>query len=99
MTSPAEGIMDKVIPWLILSIGILLLVGLFTRLASLAGAAFLVFVVATQPPWLSQSIPTYYQWVELLALLVLAALGAGRFAGLDSIIHATLLRCCPPKDE
>ena len=33
---------------------------------------------------------TYYQLIEAMACLTLAATGAGRFAGLDSLIHARL---------
>jgi hypothetical protein len=31
-----------------------------------------------------------------LALLVLAAMGAGRFAGLDFVIQSIRAGCCPP---
>jgi uncharacterized membrane protein YphA (DoxX/SURF4 family) len=68
---------------LTLGVGICLLLGLFTRLASLAGALFLLSVIATQPPWLSTAEPTIYQTVELAGLLVLAGTGAGRWLGLD----------------
>jgi uncharacterized membrane protein YphA (DoxX/SURF4 family) len=68
---------------LTLGVGIGLLLGFFTRLASLAGALFLLSIIATQPPWLPTAEPTIYQSVELAGLLVLAGTGAGRWLGLD----------------
>jgi uncharacterized membrane protein YphA (DoxX/SURF4 family) len=68
---------------LTVSVGICLLVGLLTRLAAMAGALFLLSVIASQPPWVTGAAPTYYQIVELAGLLVLAGTGAGRWAGLD----------------
>jgi uncharacterized membrane protein YphA (DoxX/SURF4 family) len=68
---------------LTLAVGICLLLGLFTRLAALAGALFLLSVIATQPPWVAGAEPTIYQTVELAGLLVLAGTGAGRWLGLD----------------
>jgi hypothetical protein len=57
--------------------------GFLTPLAGLGGAIFMISVVASQPPWLPDAKPTYYEWVEILALLTVAASFAGRFAGLD----------------
>jgi uncharacterized membrane protein YphA (DoxX/SURF4 family) len=68
---------------LTLSVGICLLLGLFTRLAAVVGALFLLSVIASQPPWVNGASPTYYQTVECAALFVLAGTGAGRWAGLD----------------
>ena len=79
------------------AIGLCLMLGFCTRLAALGGAAFMAFVVATQPPW-----PTIYppapdvvghalgvnkDVIELVALLVLATTAAGRWGGLDFFIH------------
>ncbi|MCA9155434.1 MAG: hypothetical protein KDA38_11635, partial [Planctomycetales bacterium] len=82
-----------------LTIGLLLIVGLFTRFVAVAGAVFLGSIVLTQPPWVADAAPTYYQVNLMLALLVLAAVGAGRFAGLDFLLGALRHRCCPPKQE
>lgn len=68
---------------LTIGVGICLLLGFFTRLASLAGALFLFSIIATQPPWLATAEPTIYQTVELAGLLVLTGTGAGRWLGLD----------------
>jgi uncharacterized membrane protein YphA (DoxX/SURF4 family) len=57
--------------------------GFFTRLASIAGAIFLLGVILSQPFWLSDSIQTMPQITEFVGLLVLAGTGAGRWLGLD----------------
>jgi hypothetical protein len=41
--------------------------------------------------------PIYNQVIEMLALLALAAIGAGRFVGLDYILGGLRNLCCPPK--
>jgi uncharacterized membrane protein YphA (DoxX/SURF4 family) len=68
---------------LTLGVGICLLLGLFTRTASIAGGIFLLSVIASQPPWISDPELTIHQIVELAGLLVLAGTGAGRWLGLD----------------
>lgn len=84
--APSDSLLKRIdhfIPWFDTIVGVLLIVGLFTRLASLAGAGFLFSVVMTQPFWVPTAEPTYYQWVELTALLVLFSLRAGTIGGLD----------------
>lgn len=90
---------DTVVKYVIISVGVLLILGLFTRLASVIGMLFLLSVLSTQPPWVAGSDTTYvyYQLVEVSAFLVLIAFAAGRFAGLDYVIYAIRMRCCPPK--
>ena len=90
---------DRVIPWFDLIVGALLIVGLFTRLAALAGAGFLATIVATQWPGAPGAVPAYYQMIEMFALLVLAAVGAGRFYGLDFFLAPLWRRCCRKKTE
>ncbi|MCO6456544.1 MAG: DoxX family membrane protein [Pirellulaceae bacterium] len=89
--------MDGRVPYFDLLIGVCLILGFCTRPAALAGAGFLALVVSTQWPGAEGAAPTYYQVVELLALLVLAGTGAGRFAGLDYIVEAARLRLFPPR--
>ncbi len=61
-----------------------------TRLAALGGIVFLCMVISTQPPWVPGAVTTmfYYQLVEIFALGVLLASGAGRWAGLDFFLRA-----------
>jgi uncharacterized membrane protein YphA (DoxX/SURF4 family) len=88
---------DGIVRWFDVTVGVLLVLGLFTRATSIVAALFLLSVVATQPPWVAGAAPTYYQVNLMLACLVLAATGAGRFAGLDTFIHYLRFWCCPPK--
>lgn len=79
------------------AIGLCLMLGFFTPLAALGGAAFMAFVVATQPSW-----PTIYppappvvghallinkDFIEMVALLVVATTAVGRWGGLDFFLH------------
>ena len=74
---------DRVIPWFDLTVGAFLILGLLTRIASLAAAGFLASVVVSQWPPATGPMSTYYHLNLMLALLVVAAAGAGRIAGLD----------------
>ena len=74
---------NRVVPWFDLTIGGLLMIGLFSRLASLLGAGFLASVIAAQPPWVFDAQPVFYQGIELVGLLVVFATCAGRYAGAD----------------
>jgi uncharacterized membrane protein YphA (DoxX/SURF4 family) len=74
---------NRIVPWFDAVVGACLILGLFTRWASLAGAVFLLAIIATQPPFVSGSASTIPQWIELAGLLVLFATRAGRYAGLD----------------
>ncbi len=76
-------LINKIIPWFDLIVGALLIVGLFTRMASFAGAVFLASVIATQPPWIPGTEPTYLYAIELMALVVIFSTLAGRMGGLD----------------
>ena len=84
---------DRIIPWFDLIVGGLLIVGLLTRVASLAAAGFLATVVLSQWPPTTGPMSTYYHLNLMLALLVLAATGAGRIAGLDFFLNG----CCSVK--
>jgi uncharacterized membrane protein YphA (DoxX/SURF4 family) len=91
LTEPRQawlGFVNVAVTVLTLSVGACLLVGLFTRIAAVVGAGFLLAIIATQPPWVAGAEPTIYQTVELAGLLVLAAVGAGRWAGLDFFLGA-----------
>jgi uncharacterized membrane protein YphA (DoxX/SURF4 family) len=77
---------NRVVPWFDLAVGVLLLLGLFSRWAAMAGALLLVAVIATQPPWVPAAAPVWYQLVELAALLVLASSLARAIPGLDWLV-------------
>jgi uncharacterized membrane protein YphA (DoxX/SURF4 family) len=85
-------IVNLAVTALVLGVGICLLLGFFTRLASIAGALFLLSVVATQPPWLAESQETMPYCIEFAGLLVLAGTGAGRWMGLDYFTWALFHR-------
>ncbi len=88
-------IVDLVIPWFDTIVGVLLIIGLFSRFASLAAAMFLVSVIMTQPPWIPGTEPTYFYCIELAALLVIFATCAGRLGGLDYFINVARQRAQP----
>jgi uncharacterized membrane protein YphA (DoxX/SURF4 family) len=83
-------VVDDVMTYVILAVGVLLLLGLLTRTASMVGALFLASVVMMQPFWVNDTVPTFNQYVEMLALLTLATTPVGRWAGLDFFIHNLL---------
>ncbi len=73
----------------ITGVGVCLMAGFMTRLAGVVGAVFLLSVMSMQPPWVAGAITDYfgYQLVECAAMLFLAAVGAGQWAGLDALCH------------
>ena len=87
--------------WGLTLVGALLILGLFTRLASLAGIAFVLMFYLAAPPWIGYfyAIPTEGSYlivnknlVEVAALAVIFFTGSGRFAGLDRILSGLLRR-------
>jgi hypothetical protein len=58
---------------------------------------FLLWVLISQPPWLPDAVPTMFQTIEFVALLVLAGTGAGRWAGLDYFTYALFHRNREPE--
>jgi len=87
-------VLNAGVKYVVIVVGILLMLGLLTRSAAIVGMVFLASVMATQPPWVegAQLMHFYYQFVEVLALAVLAACGAGHFGGLDYIVRSALNR-------
>ena len=97
MTAPSTSAgrlhnIDVGIGWLLMVVGGLLIVGLFTRVAAVVGALFLLSIICAQPPWLATSVQTYTynQVVEMLALFALATTPVGRWGGLDYFLGL----CC-----
>jgi len=86
---------DQITMWGLTAVGLLLMLGLFTRLASLGGIAFLLMFYLCNPPFVGYfySIPSEGSYlvvnknvVELCALVVVFLTGSGKFAGLDRIV-------------
>jgi thiosulfate dehydrogenase [quinone] large subunit len=82
-------------------VGVLLILGLFTRLAALGAIGFVLLFYLCNPPFVGYfySIPTEGSYlivnknvVELCALIVVMMTGSGRFAGLDRILHLLFAR-------
>jgi len=92
---------DLMTMWGLTLVGVLLILGLFTRLASLGAIGFIVLFYLCNPPFVGYfySIPAEGSYlivnknlVELGALLVILVTGSGRFAGLDRIVHGLFAR-------
>jgi uncharacterized membrane protein YphA (DoxX/SURF4 family) len=83
---------NVVVTILTIGVGVCLLLGIFTRLASTVGALFLLGVILSQPPWLPDSIDTMPNIIEFAALLVLAGTAAGRWFGLDYLTYKLFSR-------
>ena len=92
---------DNITMWGLTLVGLFLILGLFTRLASLAGIGFILMFYLAAPPLIGYfySIPSEGSYliinknlVELCALAVIFATGSGKFAGLDRIIHGLIAR-------
>jgi len=88
--------LDLVTMWMIIAVGAMLLAGLFTRIACLVGAGFLLMTYLTHPPfpWLplppnTEGNPVFINKniIEMLALLVIMMYPTGRWMGIDALIH------------
>ena len=82
-------------------VGALLILGLFTRLASVGGMAFILLFYLCNPPFVGYfyTIPTEGSYlivnknlVEVCALAVILLTRSGLFAGLDRILHGLFFR-------
>ena len=92
---------DLITMWGLTLVGIFLILGLFTRVASVAGIGFILLFYLCNPPLVGYfySIPTEGSYlivnknlVELCALVVILVTGSGRFAGLDRLLHGVFVR-------
>ncbi|HVA48526.1 MAG TPA: DoxX family protein [Pirellulales bacterium] len=93
---------DKIVSYGVTAIGVCLLAGLFTRLASFAGALFLLSIVLAQPDWpglypvphpsVGHSLFVNKEFVEMMAMFALATTHVGRWGGLDFFIHYCFVR-------
>jgi uncharacterized membrane protein YphA (DoxX/SURF4 family) len=87
--------MDWATAWFLVVVGACLMAGLFTRLACLLGAGFLVMTYLTYPPFPWYPLPLNTEGnplfinknvIECIALLALACMPTGRWLGLDAIV-------------
>ncbi|MBK9389796.1 MAG: DoxX subfamily [Bacteroidetes bacterium] len=87
--------------WGLILIGLGLMLGLFTRIASISGAALLLVYYLNNPPLigLEYSVPAEGSYlvvsktlIESMALIVLAVFPSGYFAGLDILVSKYLNR-------
>lgn len=95
-------LLNLAVTFALTAIGLCLMIGLCTRLAALGGAAFMVMVVLTQFPWptvyppapavVGHSLLVNKDFVEMVALLVVAATAVGRWGGLDFFLYHWLGR-------
>lgn len=93
------SILNRVVPYFDMTIGVCLLFGLFTPVAALAAAGFLGSVFLSQFPPATGPGSTNYQLIECMACLVIAATGCGRYAGLDFILHTIVRKFWPRPAE
>jgi thiosulfate dehydrogenase [quinone] large subunit len=86
-------------------VGVLLILGLFTRLAAVGGIGFVLLFYLCNPPFVGYfySIPTEGSYlivnknlVEACALVVLVTTRSGLFAGLDRIVRGLMFRRVHP---
>lgn len=95
-------LVDRLVTYSNIAIGVCLIAGLFTRFAALAGALFLAQIVAAQPDWpgmypiphpsAGRSLVVNKEFVEMTALVALGFLPTGRWAGLDFFVHNLIVR-------
>ena len=92
---------DLITMWGLTIVGLCLILGLFTRLVSLAGIGLILLFYLAAPPFIGYfyTIPSEGSYlivnknlVEISALVVILLTGSGRFAGLDRIIHGLIRR-------
>jgi thiosulfate dehydrogenase [quinone] large subunit len=95
------AVINQMNMWGLTAIGLGLVLGCFTRLASAAGILIILLFYLCNPPFPGYfySIPMEGSYivvnknlVELAALAVVLVTGSGRAAGLDRIIHRVLRR-------
>ncbi len=86
---------DRFVSWSLVTIGACLVLGVLVKFNAMGGVFFLGSVIASQPFWVAAAQPTYDQWVEMAALLALAAMPCGGWCGLDYFLMPRLEKFCP----
>ncbi|NBX29346.1 hypothetical protein EBR04_02660, partial [bacterium] len=96
---------DRFVSWSLVTIGACLVLGILVKFNAMGGALFLASVIASQPFWVAGAQSTYDQWVELAALLAIAALPIGGWSGLEYFLKRCFPLCrwcagsCPNPNE
>lgn len=94
-------VVDQITMWGLALVGLLMLLGLFSRLAALGAAGFLTLFYIAMPPWPGLPPPPIGEGnylivnknlVELLACLVLVMVPTGKWLGLDAVVGKLLRR-------
>jgi uncharacterized membrane protein YphA (DoxX/SURF4 family) len=98
----AQQRIDHLTIWALIGLGCLLLAGLFSRGAALAGAALLLSFYLAVPPWpgvedLESAGPEHSflinkNLIEVIALLAIASMPTGRWLGLDQLFSLAFRR-------
>jgi uncharacterized membrane protein YphA (DoxX/SURF4 family) len=92
---------DRFTMWFILAVGAMLMGGLFTRVACVLGAGFLVMTYLAHPPFpwfpqppMTEGNPVFINKnvIEAIALLALACFPTGRWLGLDALVLRPLCK-------
>ena len=88
------GWADLAVTCVVLGAGVCVFFGVATRIAAVLAAGFLLSLIATQPPWAAGAdTSAFFAWlIEMIAFLVIAAVGVGRWAGVDGLLHQMRLR-------
>jgi uncharacterized membrane protein YphA (DoxX/SURF4 family) len=97
-------LMDRFTMWFLVTVGAFLMGGLFTRVACVLAAGFLVMTYLAHPafPWYplppnTEGNPVFVNKnvIEALALLTLALYPTGRWLGLDAVVLRPLMKYKP----
>ena len=103
------GQIDFAVTYGLTAIGLCLMLGLCTPPAALGGAGFMCFVVMTQPAFpgiyppdsfiVGHALLVNKDFIEMLALLVIACTSAGRWGGLDFFLYRWFAARCRRKER
>ncbi len=98
---------DSQVMWALIVIGVLLLVGLASRVAAVLGAGLLMMFYMVMPPWPGvpqlpgpeHSFIVNKNMIEAIALLAIAALPTGSWFGIDSLFSRLCCGRCKPSAQ
>ncbi len=102
------SVVDTLNIWGLILIGLGLILGAFTRMASIAGALLLFFYYLSHPPLvgLSYALPSEGSYlivnktlIEAAVLLIMAAFPTGKYIGIDRIIDRIKGNPAPEETE